>query len=410
MDNYLIQYAKKYSDNLKRLFYVDCTVTECTTPFSCSFQTDRPSFCEQCESIRGNDNCCLRTFQTNCSESYRWDNTCISLCAMGMVLVSSCLADKNDGFCGGLTIGPLCMGNMEDSLLDLPTGDLRDMAMQMPLYTFAEVQSLSEILMAVTGYITGSSQNKANGYFLKQEEMLNAFFTENIKKDAETDYYIYPVAQERKLRLAVQSQDRDEAENILNQILAYIYETNRYSLEQIKPRILELLIVLSRTAMDTGADMEAIDLLTRNMSKQIESFQNIEDLSAWVSALLQSFMTATFAQEDTPHAESVYKIVQYIQKNYRHKIELQDIADHLHMTKSYLCRFFKKETGDTIVNYINRVRINNSKLLLADTKVPLAEVALLCGFEDQSYFTKVFRGFVGVTPLKYRERRRSLKI
>lgn len=142
-----------------------------------------------------------------------------------------------------------------------------------------------------------------------------------------------------------------------------------------------------------------------NISKQIENFQNIEDLSAWVSALLQSFMTAAFNQKDSPHAESVYKIVQYIQKNNRHKIELQDIADHLHMTKSYLCRFFKKETGDTIVNYINRVRINNSKLLLADTKVPLAEVALLCGFEDQSYFTKVFRRFVGVTPLKYRESR-----
>ena len=244
----------------------------------------------------------------------------------------------------------------------------------------------------------------------QHEEMLNALFTENIKKDAETDYYIYPVAQERKLRLAVQSQDREEAANILNQILAYIYETNRYSLDQIKPRILELLIVLSRTAMDTGADMETIDLLTRNISKQIESFQNIEDLSAWVSALLQSFMTAAFTRKDSPHAASVYKIVQYIQKNYRRKIELQDIAEHLHMTKSYLRRFFKKETGDTIVNYINRVRINNSKLLLADTKVPLAEVALLCGFEDQIYFTKVFRRFVGVTPLKYRESRGSMKI
>ncbi len=408
MDESIMQHAKKYCKNLRQLFRVDCTVTDCSKPFSCVFQTERPIFCTCCENMREDGCCSMRTFQNGCAESYRWDNTCISLCSMGMVLISSSLTEQSGGFCGGLTIGPICMGNMEDVLLDLQNSELKDMAMQMPLFTSAEVQSLAEILEAVAGYITGSSHSKAGGYFLKQEEMLNALFTEKIKKEAETDYYIYPVAQERKLRSAVQSQDREEAENILNQILAYIYETNRYSLEQIKPRILELLIVLSRTVMDTGADMEAIDLLTRNISKQIADFKNIEDLSAWVSALLQSFMAATFTGRDMPHAESVNKIVRFIQKNYRNKIELQEIAEHLHVTKSYMCRFFKKETGDTIVNYTNRVRINNSKLLLADKNIPLADVALLCGFEDQSYFTKVFRGYVGVTPLKYRENRVSV--
>ena len=409
MEERIQQQAEKYRKHFKRLFYTDCTVTDCSEPFSCLRETKQPVFCEYCESIRGNGCCSMRTFQNGCAESYRWNTTCISLCSMGMVLMSSCLTEKNGNLCGGLTIGPLCMGNMEDILLDMPTGELRDMAMQMPLFTSAEVQSLSEILEAVTGYITGNMNSKASGYFLKQEEMLNALFTENIKKEAETDYYIYPVAQERKLRSAVQNQDREEAENILNQILAYMYQINHYSLELIRPRILELMIVLSRTAMDTGADMEMIDLLTRNISRQIDSFQNIEDLTAWVAALLQNFMTATFTKKDTPHAESVYKITRYIQKNYRQKIELQDVAEHLHMTKSYLCRFFKKETGETIINYTNRVRINNSKLLLADTKIPLAEVALLCGFEDQSYFTKVFRGFVGVTPRKYRENRVTVR-
>ena len=409
MEEHILQEAKKFQNHLKRLFHTECTVTDCSEPFSCLRRTERPIFCEYCENIRENGCCSMRTFQNSCAESYRWSNTCISLCPMGMVLMSSCLTEKNGRFCGGLTMGPLCMGNMEDILLDIPTGELRDMAMQMPLFTSAEVQSLAEILEAVTGYITGSTNNKASGYFLKQEELLNTLFTENIKKESETDYYIYPIAQERKLRSAVQNQDQEEAKNILNQILAYMYQVNHYRLDQIRPRILELMIVLSRTAMDTGADVETIDLLTRNISQQMEDFQNIEDLTAWVAALLQNFMVATFTKKNMPHSESIYKITRYIQKNYRQKIELQDIAEHLHMTKSYLCRFFKKETGETIINYTNRVRINNSKLLLADTKVPLAEVALLCGFEDQSYFTKVFRGLVGVTPRKYRENRVTVR-
>ena len=260
MEERIRQQAEKYRKHFKRLFYTDCTVTDCSEPFACLRETKQPVFCEYCESIRGNGCCSMRTFQNGCAESYRWNTTCISLCSMGMVLMSSCLTEKNGNLCGGLTIGPLCMGNMEDILLDMPTGELRDMAMQMPLFTSAEVQSLSEILEAVTGYITGNMNSKASGYFLKQEEMLNALFTENIKKEAETDYYIYPVAQERKLRSAVQNQDREEAENILNQILAYMYQINHYSLELNRPRILELMIVLSRTAMDTGADMEMIVL------------------------------------------------------------------------------------------------------------------------------------------------------
>ena len=87
---------------------------------------------------------------------------------------------------------------------------------------------------------------------------------------------------------------------------------------------------------------------------------------------------------------------------------LQDLADRVYLSRSYLSSLFKKETGDSITNYINRVRVEKSKALLVGSTVSLAEVAHLCGFEDQSYFTRVFKAKEGVSPKKFRDKRGNL--
>ena len=89
-------------------------------------------------------------------------------------------------------------------------------------------------------------------------------------------------------------------------------------------------------------------------------------------------------------------------------MSLNDISGHTKLSVSYLSKVFKDETGTSINSYINQVRIENAKLLLLDERIPLSEVAYLSGFEDQSYFSKVFKKITKVTPGKYREKKGSL--
>ena len=96
----------------------------------------------------------------------------------------------------------------------------------------------------------------------------------------------------------------------------------------------------------------------------------------------------------------------YIQTHYQNKLTLDEIASKTYLSKTYLCSIFKKETGETITNYINKVRIEKSKLLFSDEKLSIVQIANMCGFEDQSYFTKIFKSYVGMTPKKYRESRK----
>lgn len=101
-------------------------------------------------------------------------------------------------------------------------------------------------------------------------------------------------------------------------------------------------------------------------------------------------------------SDMTFKIKQYVRSHYREKITLQSLADHVFLSPAYLSSMFKQETGDSLFGYINRVRVEASKPLLAETDRTILDVAQECGFSDQSYFTKVFRDLAGVSPGKYR--------
>ena len=101
-------------------------------------------------------------------------------------------------------------------------------------------------------------------------------------------------------------------------------------------------------------------------------------------------------------SKTVEKVRAFIEQNYSKDISLLDIAKDAGMTTSYLCRLFKRELGITVNAYLTQVRIERSRQLLK-TDAAISDIAKLCGFSDQSYFTKVFRQTEGVTPLKYRK-------
>ena len=120
---------------------------------------------------------------------------------------------------------------------------------------------------------------------------------------------------EGKLRHAIKNGEKEGSQVILNQMLAYIYIYNHNNIELIKPRITELMVIISRAAMDAGANVKDIFLINENFNSNIEEFRNLEDLSAWVSGMLQKFISLTFEFEKVKHADVVYKTIEYIKSN-----------------------------------------------------------------------------------------------
>ena len=113
--------------------------------------------------------------------------------------------------------------------------------------------------------------------------------------------------------------------------------------------------------------------------------------------------------EDIPHAgrSEMKRITQlksaldYIDANYMHPITLQQLADASSMTPKSFCRFFRSMTQQTPMDFVNRQRIEHACDELASTTDSVTDIALACGFNDLSYFIKIFKRYMGVTPRAY---------
>ncbi len=96
------------------------------------------------------------------------------------------------------------------------------------------------------------------------------------------------------------------------------------------------------------------------------------------------------------------KIFSFIHENFNHDIRLEEAAEAVHLSKFYFSRFFKSQTGQTFHSYLSRVRISHAEELLADTDIPVTELAYQSGFASIKTFNRQFRTITGTSPSRYR--------
>jgi len=99
--------------------------------------------------------------------------------------------------------------------------------------------------------------------------------------------------------------------------------------------------------------------------------------------------------------ENIKNGIVIIQSNYSSPLTLDDIANHINMSKGHFCRRFSDIIHITPFEYLIRIRIENSCRMLTDTSLSIGEIAQECGFNSFSYFSKTFRQSVGYTPREY---------
>jgi two-component system response regulator YesN len=100
--------------------------------------------------------------------------------------------------------------------------------------------------------------------------------------------------------------------------------------------------------------------------------------------------------------EFIRNSLEYIQQNVLEHLSLNKVAERAHMSVSRFSHLFKKETGTTFVGYCNELRIARAKILLCSSSYKSSVIAKMAGFEDESYFIRVFRLYTGLTPLQFR--------
>ncbi len=320
-----------------------------------------------------------------CYESVRWDSKYIYYCPMDFIFVAVPVVDEFDILSSGVILGPILMGDPEDF----------EETYSLPHMETAKVNDLAEVASAVFCTVLEETMPDATADFL------NTIYRELEILPENGDY---PIDLEKKLQSAIAGGDGKNAREYLNRLLGEIFFQSNGDFNVIKARALELLVLLSRSAIEGGADTAQIFNLNNNYLKEIDRFDSLEKLSLWLSSVINRFVSYVFEFSDVKHADTMHKITAFIKSNYMHKISLGDIAEHVYMSKSYISKIFNEEMHMSISSYISKVRIDKSKHLLLDDSMTIADIAALTGFEDQSYFTKQFKTATGLSPKKFRER------
>ena len=100
--------------------------------------------------------------------------------------------------------------------------------------------------------------------------------------------------------------------------------------------------------------------------------------------------------------DQIENVIQMIREEYQSEISLDTLAEKANLSSKYFCRIFKDITKKSPIEYLNWYRINRACSQLRETEKKIPDIAEECGFNDLSYFIKIFKKFKGTTPLKYR--------
>ncbi len=348
-------------------------------------------------------------------QAERFGGKYIYFCPMGLTCFVSPLFDENGSSIGMITAGPLMMVDKDDFIkydlqdaIGLSRAQLRKilpMLHKIPYVSPERVTQMSNLLFFSIGFVNNVSaaEKQLNDQDSNMIQGQIGEFLHQLKSSGSEIVPSYPFETEHALMQAITDSNKNASQRLLNEILGYIFFSSGGNFEIIKSRVFELIVLLSRAAIDGGADSNVIFNLNHRYLREINSVTSIDDLCVWLSAVMNKFMDYVFRFNDVKHIDVIRKAVDYIRRNYSKKITLEEVAAHVFLSPSYFSKIFKDEMKCNFNSYLNKIRIDRSKALLLSDKIRLVDVSGLVGFEDQSYFSKVFKRMTGVTPGKFRE-------
>jgi AraC-type DNA-binding domain-containing proteins len=157
---------------------------------------------------------------------------------------------------------------------------------------------------------------------------------------------------------------------------------SRETIEKVRPKLEAL--------SDSSGFYSVLDLLA--ILHELSLATNVKILSS-----------TTFSNtEDNNDSRRINKVTDYLHKNYDKEVKLSDVASLINMSEVAFCRFFRKRTSKSLIEYLNDVRIGMATKELADTAKPISEICYDCGFNNLSNFNRCFKKKKNCSPSEFR--------
>ena len=276
------------------------------------------------------------------------------------------------------------------------------------------ILSPEEIRCAASDLLTMAEEaNLTNAAFLEMKrkaahrESERAVAIHDLKEQSYQSIRDIYLVEEPVLIAAIKRGDRPAAREIINRVLVGIYYMGRERPSLLKSFVLELVVTMSRSAVEAGAD--PAELLGANYSSftDLAKIDTEEELCAWLVSMLERMMDAIKSNHQYPSSVLLGAALKYMNDNLQDSLTRDVVANVACLSPSHFSRIVKQTFGHSFTDLLAKMRVERAQEMLRITEKSLIQIYLECGFSDQSYFTKVFQKHTGRTPGEFRRSQRS---
>lgn len=373
----------------------------------------KSNFCNILQSNGFSTRTCLRAHKKAIRESLRWGEAIISKCCYFTMQITAPVI-KGEKLAGYLIASPFLLVDpselQPEEIIFLHNKDksakkrtLEKALSSIPIVKDEETGQAAHHLFQIADRL---SDPDLSGLLKVQEaQELQGKIAEQIYylKNLERDFTPSSLSRlfyerEKEIVAKIRLGDKIGAKENLYQLLAILLTQYLENFELLKISILELLIILSRAAVEAGAKIEEMLGMRYGFVTELARIREQETLCLWVVKVLEKLMYGIYQTRHTKNYQRLKKALDFIETHYGEPLTVDRVAKEVYLSSSRLSHVIKSELGITLGDYISKVRIEKAEALLKDRELSISQIALEVGFSDQSYFTKVFKKVEKCTP------------
>lgn len=321
-------------------------------------------------------------------ETLRWGETTMQFNESNSSLFWSVPLMLNNRVYGGVAVGDIPFEEGTTSLSRLT--HIRNAATGLLNLLITE-NLINESAMRDARRHSKSEQEKAEAIHLVKRRFYNSI------EDIYTD-------EEPALLNAIRKGEREEATEILNRIFVAIYHYGSSSQDLLKSYLLELVAMMSRAAVEAGGQAENALGLNFKSITELAELKDDEKIAVWLTGILEKLFSEIQNNRDHPHSVTFNKAFEYMDQHLSENLKREDVARHVGLSSSHFAHLLNTYSRKSFRKILSELRVEKATRLLYQSNRSLSEIALDCGFSDQSHFSRVFAKATNHSPGDYRKR------
>lgn len=215
---------------------------------------------------------------------------------------------------------------------------------------------------------------------------------------------------EKDFMYAVERGDKKEALQLINSknmLFSFSERFPNQPLRRLKNVAIILNTLLRTSARNSDVPAIMIHRISEKFAYEIENANQVETLLQLEDRMIEEYCDVVISNSLSKYTYMTQRVMEYIISFYNKQINKEEMAEKLSTHPSHLSRKFKEETNMTLTAYQQMLRINQAKHLLKTENLSVEEIAYMIGYDDPSYFARVFKKETGRTPSQYRDGERG---